>query len=222
MDTATIYRTLAILEERYKELRESGGKLFIEWSAQVADLQQQLDDKDSLLKASQAHQDDLQQQLDDKDSLLKASQVNQADLQRRLSDFQVKSELTLLRLQQVQEELEHYSSLQSNQVDLNQLLTDKDNLLKVSQATQAELQRQLSESHEEVELTLLQLHQAQEELEHYFSLAQNASDGSRKHIELLQTNRLEINTNWKISRSIKSNKMLISFGKKIFSATHNN
>jgi hypothetical protein len=79
----------------------------------------------------------------------------------QLSESKEEAELTLLQLQQVQEELEKYF-LDSR--DKANLQNECDTLL----AERDTLATQLNESKEEAELTILQLHQVQEELEHYF------------------------------------------------------
>ena len=97
-----------------------------------------------------------------------------------LKDAREEAELTLLQLHQVQEELEqlvlqnqaHARDSESNELnDLRKQLQARDSesnelndLRKQLQASDSELK----DAQEEAELTLLQLHQVQEELEYYF------------------------------------------------------
>ena len=80
MDSLAIQRSLTILEDRYRQLREIGEKRFSTWDKENADLKQQL--------AVQAES-------------LQHSQI-------ALTEAQEEAELLLLQLHQVQEELEHY------------------------------------------------------------------------------------------------------------------
>ena len=154
LDSLAIQRSLTLLEDRYRELREIGEKRHQTWEHEKADLQQQLSNKDSALQDSLSCQADLQQQLSNKDSALQDSLSCQADLQQ-----------------------------------------------------------QLGETREEIELTLLQLHQVQEELEHYFLHSQKLASENQKLW-------LDIKTNWRVSRIMTSNKALVYLCKKALSATY--
>ncbi len=114
----------------------------------------------------------------------------------QLTEAREEAELTLLQLHQVQEELEHYflrcrtsdqqaatqvEALQqaeaSGQEQGARLLALEAEVIQLrSERDEAAHGReQLTEAREEAELTLLQLHQVQEELEHYF-LRSRSSD----------------------------------------------
>ena len=123
-------------------------------------------------------------------------QAEQHQQQQALDDLKQESELLLLQLHQVQEELEStflkhqqleslYQTLESQHKHTQQQLTQAQEQLKQTQEKlkQAEQQRDAAKQHEttqrqqqaeledtkqENELLLLQLHQVQEELEHYF------------------------------------------------------
>lgn len=123
-------------------------------------------------------------------------QAEQHQQQQALDDLKQESELLLLQLHQVQEELEstflkhqqlesRYQTLESQHKHTQQQLTQAQEQLKQTQEKlkQAEQQRDAAKQHEttqrqqqaeledtkqENELLLLQLHQVQEELEHYF------------------------------------------------------
>jgi len=123
-------------------------------------------------------------------------QAEQHQQQQALDDLKQESELLLLQLHQVQEELEstflkhqqlesRYQTLESQHKHTQQQLTQAQEQLKQTQEKlkQAEQQRDAAKQYEttqrqqqaelegikqESELLLLQLHQVQEELEHYF------------------------------------------------------
>lgn len=97
-----------------------------------------------------------------------------------LRDAQEEAELTLLQLHQVQEELEQLflqnqaQARDSESDELNELRkqlqardSESNELNELRQQLQAR-DSELKDSQEEAELTLLQLHQVQEELEYYF------------------------------------------------------
>ena len=94
------------------------------------------------------------------------------------------AELTLLQLHQVQEELEEVFLADREKAAelerLKQQLADGEALqAKLSSLTSAE-----EEAREEAELTLLQLHQVQEELEHYFLLSRGQSQQLERYNQL--------------------------------------
>ena len=87
VDSLAIQRSLTILEDRYRELREIGEKRFEAWEKEKGDLQEQLRAQGETLQQVQTARDELMQQ--------KQEAIEEV-------------ELTLLQLHQVQEELEHY------------------------------------------------------------------------------------------------------------------
>ncbi|MFO7628473.1 MAG: hypothetical protein R6W06_02945 [Prochlorococcaceae cyanobacterium] len=121
-----------------------------------------------------------------------------ASAETALKEAREEAELTLLQLHQVQEELEHYflenrkaseerealeqrasnaeAALQKAQAE-TETLSQQLQALQAQQAEQgASAETALKEAREEAELTLLQLHQVQEELEHYFLENRKASE----------------------------------------------
>ena len=96
--------------------------------------------------------------------------------------MQEELELTLLQLHQVQEELEQIfladrqkqQELDARSEELNNLRSELEGQLQAKVDLEVQLQAregELRDAREEAELTLLQLHQVQEELEHYFLLS---------------------------------------------------
>jgi chromosome segregation ATPase len=112
------------------------------------------------------------------------------------------AELSLLQLhQQVQEERERYSmadaekqrQLEAVGRDLEQLRRSKADQERANEQAMAELEQglasrdtQLRDAWEEAEITFQQLHQAQEELEHYFLKARASDQLAQAQLEQLQ------------------------------------
>ena len=111
------------------------------------------------------------------------------------------AELSLLQLHQVQEELEHYFLADAEkQRQLEDRVRDLEDLrrLKTAQESAHELAKveleqglasrdmQLRQAREEAEMTFEQLHQAQEELEHYFLKARAGDQLAQAQLEQLQ------------------------------------
>ena len=105
------------------------------------------------------------------------------------------------QLTEAQEELEHHFLLIRSQTsELEQLRAQESGLKAERDGLQAQLQerdqahqqqlseaqQQLTEAQEEAELTLLQLHQVQEELEHYFLLSRDQTSQLERYDHLLR------------------------------------
>ena len=94
-------------------------------------------------------------------------------------DASEEAEITLLQLHQMQGELETNSlENQAQKIELTEL---KDRMKQVTLLL-TEKEMAAKNSSEEAELTLLQLHQVQEELEHYFLQSRGKDDLLEKHI----------------------------------------
>ncbi len=139
---------------------------------------------------------------------LSEAQQQCAEAQQQLTEAREEAELTLLQLHQVQEELEHYfllsrehtSELEQLRAQESGLKAERDGLqaqlqereqahqqqLSEAQQQGTEAQQQLTEAREEAELTLLQLHQVQEELEHYFLLSRSQASQLERYDHLLR------------------------------------
>lgn len=104
-------------------------------------------------RPEQAELNELRKQLQARDSELK--------------DAQEEAELTLLQLHQVQEELEKLFLQNQAQAQAQARDSESNELNDLRKQLQAR-DRELKDAQEEAELTLLQLHQVQEELEYYF------------------------------------------------------
>ena len=119
---------------------------------------------EALSKQLEAKGDELQKVVGERDAQAKAASED--------------AELTLLQLHQVQEELEQLFLKNQEKASLlktteNQVAELKEEL-ELASASQTEKEAQAKAASEEAELTLLQLHQVQEELEHYFLRSQSA------------------------------------------------
>ncbi|MDB4336421.1 hypothetical protein N9996_02415 [Synechococcus sp. AH-603-M21] len=149
---------------------------------------------------------DQHNELDEPHQQLEARDIELRDIRKQLQarnaelkEAQGEAELVLLQLHQVQEELEDiFLQNQTLKGELNELkevrqqLKARDNELNELKDVRQQLQArdaELKEAQEEAELTLLQLHQVQEELEYYFlenrKLAKS-QDLAPKQLEQLQ------------------------------------
>ena len=142
------------------------------------------------------------------DALRQRLEPQLAELEQRLisRDTELReareaAELSLLQLHQVQEELEHYFLADAEkQRQLEDRVRDLEDLrrLKTAQESAHELAKaeleqglasrdtQLRQAREEAEMTFEQLHQAQEELEHYFLKARAGDQLAQSQMEQLQ------------------------------------
>ena len=150
---------------------------------QVADLREQLVQSNGLLEDNQKALAEANRKLEQQDTSLREAWEG--------------AELTLLHLHQVQEELESYflrlstneklvasqaealqqaeataqeqaARLEALEAEVLQISRERDEAVHGRNQLIEARENQLSEAREEAELTLLQLHQVQEELEHYF------------------------------------------------------
>jgi chromosome segregation ATPase len=94
VDTLAIQRSLTILEDRYRELREIGEKHRQAWEAEVTNLR-------ANLAEVRGEKEGLERELGE-------VRGEKEGLERELVDVREESELLLLQLHQVQEELEYY------------------------------------------------------------------------------------------------------------------
>ncbi len=152
VDSLAIQRSLTILEDRYRQLREIGEKRFATWDNENADLKQQLAVQAESLQHSQIASDEQAHHLKALDAELAALKADHIDL-TAAKDTADKSNADLKQQLAVQAE-----SLRHSQIAL-------------------------TEAKEEAELLLLQLHQVQEELEHYFLRSQQADALTRAQTE---------------------------------------
>ena len=94
MDTLAIQRSLVILEDRYRELREIGEKHRQTWEAKEASLRGDL-------AVLMAEKEGLERELVE-------VRGEKEGLERDASDLHAESELFLIQLHQVQDDLEYY------------------------------------------------------------------------------------------------------------------
>jgi len=168
---------------------------------QVANLREQLVQSNGLLEDNLKALAEANQKLEQQDTSLKEAREE--------------AELTLLHLHQVQEELEssclrlstneHLAASQAEalqqaeatgqeqaarlealEVEVLQISRERDEAVLGRDQLIAALENQLSEAREEAELTLLQLHQVQEELEYSFLSARGANQLAQAQLEQLQ------------------------------------
>ena len=140
--------------------------------AQLEQVQEEL--KSYFLKneAGQKQVDDLTSQLTTLAQAYQQQSHLATEAQSQQQSAQQENELLLLQLHQVQEELETYflkSEAGQKQVDdLTSQLTNLTQAVQQQSQLANETQAQQQSAQQENELLLLQLHQVQEELEHYF------------------------------------------------------
>jgi len=172
---------LAALQTRDDELKDAGHEAEPTRQELQQVLEQQLlNSRNHGLQGLQANIQALQQELQPKVDHLEQQLLNR---DRDLQQTRQEAELTLLQLHQVQKELEQlFLSDRQKQQLLDTRTQELQGLQANIQALQQELQpkvdhleqqllnrdRDLQQTREEAELTLLQLHQVQEELERYF------------------------------------------------------
>jgi chromosome segregation ATPase len=128
VDTLAIQRSLTILEDRYRELREIGQKHRQAWEVEESSIRESLADL-------RGEKEGLQKELGD-------VRGEKEGLEGELIDAREESELLLLQLHQVQEELEHYF-LQSR--DLLEECRRKDEKLNWLRGQRESLLRMLSQ-----------------------------------------------------------------------------
>ena len=108
MDTLSFQRSLTILEDRYRELREIGVKHRQAWEVEESSLRESLADVRGEKEGLQRELGDVRGEKEGLQKELGDVRGEKEGLQRELGDAREESELLLLQLHQVQEELEHY------------------------------------------------------------------------------------------------------------------
>jgi chromosome segregation ATPase len=112
VDSLAIQRSLTLLEDRYRELREIGEKHVQAWEAERTDLLQKLSARaDDLAATKASHQAELNISKQDNDRLqseLNTIHQDNERLQSDLNDSRQEGDLLVMQLHQVQEELEHH------------------------------------------------------------------------------------------------------------------
>jgi len=172
VDSLAIQRSLTLLEDRYRELRDRGEQRFKKYEAELSSIKEQRDGLQQELSSIKEQRDGLQREL----STIKEQRDG---LQQELSSIKEQRDGLQRELSSIQEQrdgLQHeLSSIQKQrdglQRELSSIQEQRDGLQRELSSIQEQrdgLQHELQEAKEEAELLLLQLHQVQEELEHYF------------------------------------------------------
>ena len=118
MDTLAIQRSLTILEDRYRELREIGEKHRQAWEAEETNLRANLAEVRGEKEGLEKELGEVRGEKEGLEKELGEVRGEKEGLQRELGEARQESELLLLQLHQVQEELEHYF-LEANQFKLD-------------------------------------------------------------------------------------------------------
>jgi len=108
VDTLEIQRSLTILEDRYRELREIGEKHRHAWETEVTSLRENLADVRGEKEGLQRELEEVRGEKEGLQRELEEVRGEKEGLQRELFDAREASELLLLQLHQVEEELKHY------------------------------------------------------------------------------------------------------------------
>jgi len=182
MDQLTLQRSLTDLENRYRELREIGESRLQAWEAEKVKLNQKLDTvthaNDSLLADVKtlgqltdvltSEKKDLEAKLEQADLKMNDYLIEKIDLQSQLEAALLRSGNTQdleARLEKANLAIASIGNAERNlESQLRKALSDSSSLNDERQ----KLQGELVETREETELRMLQLLQAQEELQHYF------------------------------------------------------
>ena len=118
VDSLAIQRSLTILEDRYRELREIGARRHEAWEKENTDLKQQLAAQSETLQQIKEARDEQAARAQVVEGELATLKSERDDALGNVREAREEAELTLLQLHQVQEELEHYflSSRSSDQL----------------------------------------------------------------------------------------------------------
>ena len=108
MDTLTIQRSLTILEERYRKLRETGNKYYQDWKAETTNLREKIAEMRGEKEVLERELTDARGEKEGLERELTDMRGEKEGLERELTDVREDSELLLLQLHQVQKELEYY------------------------------------------------------------------------------------------------------------------
>ena len=108
MQTFSIQRSLTILQDRYRELREIGEKHRLAWEMEEAILRQNLDEVRAEKQGLEMELGEVRGEKQGLERELGELRGEKDGLERELIDAREESELLVLQLHQVQEELEHY------------------------------------------------------------------------------------------------------------------
>lgn len=167
MDNLAIQRSLTVLEDRYRELLEMGETRFQALEAEKAaasksaeELKQQLAAQTEAVQQAQKARDELMARVKDLEG-------ETAQLRERLTALQGELEAS----QQAREEqAERQKDMEAETSQLQQQLKEAAAAPALPAPELQALERQLQEAREDADLLLVQLHQVQEELEHYYLL----------------------------------------------------
>jgi chromosome segregation ATPase len=171
VDTLTFQRSLTVLEDRYRELREVSQRRFTVLESErdaalqgAAELQQQLSDQADATQRARLDSEA-------KTTLVQALQDELANLTGEREALASTMETTLRTVENLERQLkDQANATQQAQLALDNAVSQLRSLEGEAVLMQ-DLQAQLQDAREDSELLLQQLHQAQEELEHYYLLS---------------------------------------------------
>jgi hypothetical protein len=207
--------TLLQLHQVQEELENfilAAGELQLQLDARTQELEEL-----RVIKTSQedAHQSELQALRDRLERSITELELEAATSDMELKEAREAAQISLLQLHQVQEELEHFflaDGETQRQLEVRDLELEELRYIQSSQESAHELElnalrvrlerqlaemdqhlsnrdKELQESREAAEFSMLQLHQVQEELEHYFLNARASDQLAQAQFEQLQRAR---------------------------------
>lgn len=159
VDQLTLQRCLTVLENRYRELREIGETRLQAWEADRAKFNHELDEITHAKGCLESEIKNLSHLTD-----VLTSEKNELEAKLEQAD----QTITGLRVEKVDLESKSIEAYMKLELQLKEALLNSENLTSERQKLHIELKA----VRDELELRMLQLLQAQEELQHYFLKSQ--------------------------------------------------
>ncbi len=195
MDHLTLQRSLTLLENRYRELREIGENHLQTWESEKAKLKQELDEI-VLAKAC------LETEIKKVQVISEVLASEKKDLEEKLQEASLKINSYRIEKQDLE------SQLKTEKQDLESQLKDAQFISGNLKKEKQRLDIELKDIRDELELRMLQLLQAQEELQHYFLKSQELTSAMArsKQAEDLASqalNDLVSSTSWRMTYPVR-------------------
>jgi hypothetical protein len=195
VDHLTLQRSLTLLENRYRELREIGENHLQTWESEKAKLKQELDEI-VLAKAC------LETEIKKVQVISEVLASEKKDLEEKLQEASLKINSYRIEKQDLE------SQLKTEKQDLESQLKDAQFISGNLKKEKQRLDIELKDIRDELELRMLQLLQAQEELQHYFLKSQELTSAMArsKQAEDLASqalNDLVSSTSWRMTYPVR-------------------
>ena len=206
MDHLSLQRSLTLLENRYRELREIGENHLQTWESEKAKLKQELDEivlakacLETEIKKVQVISEVLASEKKDLEEKLQEASL-------KINSFRIEKQDLESQLKTEKQDLE--SQLKTEKQDLESQLKDAQFISGNLKKEKQRLDIELKDIRDELELRMLQLLQAQEELQHYFLKSQELTSAMArsKQAEDLASqalNDLVSSTSWRMTYPVR-------------------